>query len=566
MPLTPQYTWEEDASSLAIHIPLKGVSRKDVDIFVADLVVKVNFKPYVLVVDLNDLVEHEKTVKEPKMWTRLCFTGEKHEILTRRKESMQRREVFEQKMAEQRKDTKYKNEKKTLRDQMALEEQERQRLDDLKAEEKQREEESMYRTFQEIQEAKAAAKSNTVYAKSNLSATKPIAQPIKAEPTVIELKNGVFDIPEDDIESDTESEDNNAAHEELSPRPETLPEESPEEEQVIYLPPPREQASSKIVFTPRVFPTPSRESKAAEEEDWLVKNRKHLKTHKGLHATAAAQDISETDPAWLKAKGDEFYNHRDFRSAINAYGEALAVDPTLTACLSNRAACFLHVGEYQLCADDCTKALAQIPDRGDEPVSVQRLKLKVKVLVRRGTAYCQLGLYSQAKADYGVALTLHPQNEDLQHDFARIGLLEMCAEWKQKGDSAYSSQDYATAREMYSEALKLDGTFISCLSNRAACHLALFDAFACVQDCSQALTILQDSVPSSVPYSAIPVAGSEKRRLWVLKTLVRRGAAYMMAKDWAKAEKDYADGLSLDPDNSQLQDDLAHVRRLKIAS
>lgn len=34
-----------------------------------------------------------------------------------------------------------------------------------------------------------------------------------------------------------------------------------------------------IEFTPRIFPTPMRESKAAEEEDWIAKNIKHLKKH-----------------------------------------------------------------------------------------------------------------------------------------------------------------------------------------------------------------------------------------------------------------------------------------------
>ncbi|KAF0754538.1 hypothetical protein AaE_005285 [Aphanomyces astaci] len=223
------------------------------------------------------------------------------------------------------------------------------------------------------------------------------------------------------------------------------------------------------------------------------------------------------------------------------------------------------ISPFNLCADDCSTALALLPDIGDTP-SMQTVQLKVRVLVRRGTAYCQLGLYSQAKADYGVALTIHPQNEALQLDFGRIGQLEACAVWKSKGDASYASQDFVTAKAMYTEALHVDPTFISCLSNRAACSLALLDANACIADCSVALAILEDTVsPTMVPYSAIPAPGTAKRRLWVLKTLVRRGAAFTMEKDYAKAEQDYMDALSLDPPNAQLADDLANVRRLKRA-
>ncbi|ETV68536.1 hypothetical protein H257_15525 [Aphanomyces astaci] len=588
MPLTPQFTWEEDVSSIALRVPLKGASRKDVDIYVADLVVKVNFKPYVLLVDLHAAVEPENTTvtitngvvvlvaqkHERRVWKQLGFDGTKADCLARRKASMARKEAYEQKLSEARKDLKYRNEKQTLRDQMSLDELERQRLDDLKATEKQREEDAMYRTFRDLQ-----------HPPSTQSTKRRSSTPIAVEPPILEMTpEGEFDIPRRSIvvpspppreeeqdwgtSSDTESDDYSNNNSPILETPIENGDDDGEDEDVTQWPPPRQQVTaSRIVFTPRVFPTPSRESTAVDEENWLVKNRKHLKSHKGLHAAAAtaAQDISETDPVWLKAKGDDFYRHKDFRSAINAYGDALAIDPSLTPCLSNRAACFLQVGEYQLCADDCSKALALLPDIGDTP-SMQTVQLKVRVLVRRGTAYCQLGLYSQAKADYGVALTIHPQNEALQLDFGRIGQLEACAVWKSKGDASYASQDFVTAKAMYTEALHVDPTFISCLSNRAACSLALLDAKACIADCSVALAILEDTLsPTMVPYSAIPAPGSAKRRLWVLKTLVRRGAAFTMEKDYAKAEQDYMDALSLDPPNAQLADDLANVRRLKRA-
>jgi hypothetical protein len=70
--------------------------------------------------------------------------------------------------------------------------------------------------------------------------------------------------------------------------------DSPEMQEAAELPPPRECVQAEIRFTPRVFPTPSRESKAAEEEDWLLKNRKHIKKHQGLNRTSE-YDISETD-------------------------------------------------------------------------------------------------------------------------------------------------------------------------------------------------------------------------------------------------------------------------------
>ncbi|RLO13226.1 hypothetical protein DYB28_003656 [Aphanomyces astaci] len=93
--------------------------------------------------------------------------------------------------------------------------------------------------------------------------------------------------------SDTESDDYSNNNSPILETPIENDDDDGEDEDVTQWPPPRQQVTaSRIVFTPRVFPTPS--------------------------------------PVWLKAKGDDFYRHKDFRSAINAYGDALAIDPSLT--------------------------------------------------------------------------------------------------------------------------------------------------------------------------------------------------------------------------------------------
>lgn len=112
-------------------------------------------------------------------------------------------------------------------------------------------------------------------------ASKPSVETIKSEPKTEESNQSDDHDPANhsmlNVETSTESEDGDD-----------------EDDGSPALPPPRLPVQSEIEFTPRMFPTPSRESKAAEEEDWLLKNRRHLASHKGLRR-AGDYDISESD-------------------------------------------------------------------------------------------------------------------------------------------------------------------------------------------------------------------------------------------------------------------------------
>lgn len=154
-------------------------------------------------------------------------------------------------------------------------------------------------------------------------------------------------------------------------------EERPDErkEALTFIPAPRRSCQVKVSFTPRVFPTPMRESKKEEEEDWLLRNRRHL--NQRMQKKLEGVDISERDPFWLKGKGDDFFTAKDYSSAINAYNCALEINPDYTPVLSNRAACYLQIEDYDKCIQDCTTAIAQCRAERNERTKVATGKFSV---------------------------------------------------------------------------------------------------------------------------------------------------------------------------------------------
>ena len=102
---------------------------------------------------------------------------------------------------------------------------------------------------------------------------------------------------------------------------------------------------------------------------------------------------------------------------------------------------------------------------------------------------------------------------------------------------------------------------------RQACHFALGDMPSAIRDCTGALDLLSMDVSQSigrvakdaVPSGPVPPAGSDTRRQWVLKTLVRRGAAHARHGDLDEAITDYETALAIDTANEQLAADLARL-------
>lgn len=183
----------------------------------------------------------------------------------------------------------------------------------------------------------------------------------------------------------------------------------------MELPAPRASGSIQVKFTPRVFPTALRESRAAEEEEWL---RKQAEARRAC--SAALEDLKdlkeeERNPEWLKDKGDKCFATGDYLGAVNAYSLAIKINRKLPSLYSNRAACHLKLKNLHKAIEDSSQALELLT-----PAVPINAAARARAHVRRGTAFCQLQLYTEGLQEYLAALKIDPENAELQKDAQKI--------------------------------------------------------------------------------------------------------------------------------------------------
>jgi len=663
MPLVGQYTWSERPDRVVLSVPLKGCAPSKVDLFCTSRTLKVNFAPYLLDLVLHSSInafKHKATVKDGTLlvtlfkqvegvWgTLLVEPGSEAEV---RASAVTEHEKLQRDMQEQRRDRKVDDERFSLRKQMSIEEAERSRLENVKAEEKETAERHMYATFAEMQSQQAQAKeaaaaaaaakkadnSNTIF-DSFLSNddidTEGEEEGEEEEEATTEGKSSSPLRPGDSrVEELSDSSDDDEANKNSKgaatkakgkgqifyessalvqprPQPPRPNHHQDDDKEVRFVPPPRVvdlglggeegDASSSgaggarvgIRFTPRVFPTPMRESKAAEEEDWVVKNRRHLKQH-GVLGKGAARDVSEEDATWLKAKGDDFFRGGDARSAVSAYSAAIDADTSMTSCYSNRSACYLKLGQFADCRADCSSAIEQLDAASSlqqrQHNSSQEANARAqlhKLLLRRAVSSCHLGDYAAAIADQSRVLAaveaLHSVGLDsglgaattpatVMADLKMLRLLADADALKKQGDAVFAERRVDEAKGCYDQALSLVPLHVGCLSNRSACKLALGDVQGCVDDCSHALELLQIDPGASASSSTsaqgglnmlaavLPPAGSDKRLAWVTRTVARRGQALAQLNRLPEAAEDFRRAAALNPANDALKEDLVKI-------
>ncbi|TNN09718.1 Dynein assembly factor 4, axonemal isoform 3 [Schistosoma japonicum] len=178
--------------------------------------------------------------------------------------------------------------------------------------------------------------------------------------------------------------------------------------------PVRTSSTIDVKFTPRIFPTPERESTKEAENEWLNKQAEYRRK---LMDRVVPDDLSrnELDPIWLRKKGDSLFQTGDYEAAVIAYTEAISQNPKLHSAYSNRAACHLQLRNYFKALEDSSMVL----DLCVPPVA-QNLKSRVRAHIRRGVAFCNLQLYKEGLIEYKAAERLQPDDDTIKVDIENL--------------------------------------------------------------------------------------------------------------------------------------------------
>lgn len=382
------YSWKETEGEVNIVLPLKGVKGSKADILSTERYIKVSYPPYLFEVYLyadvieeqctarvgNGIIEFRLIKKEGGLWGNLASkeTEDKQALGERRAEAVEKVQKAAVEQAEARAKKKREEEQFAIREQMKLEQAQRERIEGEKQEERDR-------ANRELQRWKEEKKRQTEQQKRNDSVA-PARQAGKAPK---KSSSAIWKT------------------------------ESSEPLKKTKAPPPRKSGSIQVHFTPRAFPTAARESREAEEQEWLAKQaaaRRITQPAKG-----SEEDVNERNPEFLKDRGNNFFRAKNYEAAVDVFSKAVSLNPSLPQLFANRAACYLAMGKLDKCISDCCRALELY-----YPVVPSNQAARAKVFARRGSAYAQSNQLHLAVQDYEAAVQLVPGDKRLSDDCQRL--------------------------------------------------------------------------------------------------------------------------------------------------
>lgn len=243
-----------------------------------------------------------------------------------------------------------------------------------------------------------------------------------------------------------------------------------------------------------------------------------------------------------KEKGNTAYKKKEFEAAVGHYDRALELFDEDISFLTNRAAVFFEMGEFQKSIADCDAAVERGRSlRADYKMIARALTRMGNCLVKMGDLEEAINIYQKALTEHRNADTLdrlHAAEKTLkQQQEAAYVDMGKCEEERELGNAAFKGARYPEAVKHYTEALKrgppgANSDAHKLYSNRAACYTKLGAWDAGVKDADECIRLAPDFA----------------------KGYSRKGHLQFFMKEFDKALVTYDQGLAHEPANEELRE------------
>ncbi|XP_023339982.1 dynein assembly factor 4, axonemal [Eurytemora carolleeae] len=178
----------------------------------------------------------------------------------------------------------------------------------------------------------------------------------------------------------------------------------------IAMVPPRTGGVIQVNLSKRTR-LPARESRKAEEEEWM-KKMEEGKLREGKERED--KEVDKTEILTFKQfnqKAVNFIQCGDLRSAESILTEGCEQFPSNLELVSNRTLVYLLLEEWEKCLQDSNLAISLLNPPVDE-----NKERRVKILCRRAKALVALGRPEEGLQDLNLAHTILPLNSQIQTD------------------------------------------------------------------------------------------------------------------------------------------------------
>ena len=324
----------------------------------------------------------------------------------------------------------------------------------------------------------------------------------------------------------------------------------------------RKQETIKVNLTKKLIPTFSARESLSKEPPY-PKSKKYVPEKNYL-----GQEIDEKNPIWAKQKGDNFYNNKDYSSAINAYNNALDLDPNFHKVLINRGTCHMCLGQFNQALNDFYKAIDLInsidkKERSDAFYD----RINVRALSKIYAIHALRQEYQKALDVINEKLLLKehafpfiiPEDKwkKIEKDKNLIESRMNNEKLKEEGDNFLRQKQYENAETVYNKILNIEPNNERVLANLSMIYLFQGKYDEVINICSKILNIFNKFKER--------IKIKNMNNLFEIKILLRRAKCYEIKNDMEKAQKDIESIEKLSITNSNVLKEVKEIKdKLKI--